>query len=108
MDYSRQSVGKLFRGPLLHTPQGVVLLISIAVYLSGAALFFFFDISPPFGWTAGKASGVFIAWPILLFALFIKQNMPEFVPSWPKAIWQSFYAVAPFVFISLGKLSSVD
>jgi hypothetical protein len=93
---------------MLRTPQGIVVLISIAVYLISAVLFVFSDIAPPFEWETGKAVAVFIAWPVLLFMLFVKRNMPEFLPSWPKAILLSFYAIAPFVFISLGKLSSVD
>lgn len=108
MNYTRQSISKLFRGPMLHTPQGIVFLISLAVYLLCAALFAFTDIALPFGWAADKAIGIFVAWPLILFMLFIKQNMPDFAPSWLKAVWQSFYAVAPFVFISLGKLSAAD
>ncbi len=108
MDYSRQPIGRLFRGPLLHTPQGIVLLISIAIYLLGAALFAFFDVPTPFDWSVDKSVTVFIVWPFMLFMLFIKQNLPEFLPSRSGAIWQAFYAIAPFVFISLGKLSSVD
>ena len=108
MDYTRQSISKLLRGPMLHTPQGIALLMSIAVYLCCAILFAFFDVTPPFGWSTDKSIAVFIAWPILLFMLFIKQNLPVFAPSWPKTIWQTFYAIAPFVFISLGKLSAAD
>lgn len=94
-----------FMEKLLRTPQGIVLLLAIVVYLGCALLFGAFDMAPPFGWQTGKAIGIFIAWPVLLLILFIRLNRPAFAASWLAAGRLAFYAVGPFLFMLLGTLA---
>lgn len=98
MDYTHAPVSRLLSGPLLKTPQGWVCIGSSLAYL-GAALYFFLvaEASPPFGWSSGKTSTLFAIWPVLLFLYFIKDNIPDFSPSWKAAGWQAFIASMPLL-----------
>jgi hypothetical protein len=98
MDYSGQPVAALLRGPLLHTPQGIAVLVFSAIYLLLAALFAFADLSPPPGWRAASIISLCLFWPILLFLLFVKHGEPSFAPSWGGAAWLACCALAPVVF----------
>ncbi len=95
MDYTRSSVVALFRGPILRTPQGRVLIALCAVYLVLAVIAFVFsDVAPPFlkltafaGWCAFM--------PVLLFLFYIKSNQPDFEPSIKEAGWSLVVGLIP-------------
>jgi len=99
MDYTRQSVTSLFRGPLLHTPQGIVVLSYVFAYFLYAFLIGVLDVAPPFGWQVGKIVALCVSWPIILFLYFVKNNQPAFEASIAAAGWLVFYGAAPFLFI---------
>jgi hypothetical protein len=99
MDYTNQSVKLLFYGPILHTPQGFVVLFFSVAYLFCAALVGLLGATPPFGWQEGKTVALCIAWPLVLFMYFVKDNQPSFKASLPAAGWLAFYGVAPVLFL---------
>jgi hypothetical protein len=95
MDYTRQPVAALLRGPLLRTPQGNVVLLFTACYLIAAVLVGLFGFAPWAGWTSGKFVAVCLAWPLILFLYFVRDNQPSFLPSWSSATWLSLCGAAP-------------
>ena len=97
MDYTHAPVGKLLSGPLLNTPQGWVCIGASIAYLGAALFFSLAEVNPPFGWSNTKASTLFAVWPVLLFMYFIKDNIPDFSPSWKAAGWQAFIASLPLL-----------
>ena len=97
MDYTHAPVGKLLSGPLLKTPQGWVCIGTSIAYLGAALFFSLTEADPPFGWTSGKTSTLFAVWPMLLFLYFIRDNIPDFSPSWTAATWQAFIASPPLL-----------
>ena len=98
MDYAHAPVSKLLAGPLLKTPQGWVCLGASIGYLGVALFYVLTEASPPFGWSSGKASTLFAVWPVLVFLYFIKDNLPDFAPSWKAAGWQALVACLPLLF----------
>ena len=98
MRYFDRSLTDLFRGPILHTPQGLTLLVTSSAYWLYAICIVFLDIATPFNWSAEFAIILFMAWPLILFLFFVKESAPSFLPSWKKAIWIFVYASLPFVF----------
>jgi hypothetical protein len=99
MDYTRQSVSALFSGPLLHTPQGWVVLAFSAVYFFGALLFGVFDVEPPFALRTPDVVFICISYPFILFLFFVKNGIPSFVPSLSGTAWLSFYALFPVIYL---------
>jgi hypothetical protein len=97
MDYTHAPVSLLLRGPLLTTPQGWVCIGASAAYIGAALFFSLTETVPPFGWSRGKTSTLFAVWPALLFLYFIKDNLPDFSPSWKAAGWHAFIASLPLL-----------
>jgi hypothetical protein len=95
VDYTRQPIGALFRGPLLHTPQGLAVLTFSVIYLLLAALFGLADVPAPQGWRLANIVGICLSWPIVLFLMFLKYSQPSFAPSWSGALWLTICALAP-------------
>jgi len=54
MDYTKQSVSALIRGPLISTPQGWVVLGSVGIYPILAIAFGEFGVVPPLGMPVGR------------------------------------------------------
>jgi hypothetical protein len=98
MDYTREPVSSLLRGPLIHTPQGIVVVFSSILYLMAAALFSFTDITPPFGYSSAKTVVFCIGWPVIMFMLYIKKNLPQFEPSWSEAGFLAFCSPLPVLY----------
>ena len=98
----RQPVSSFFKGPLLHTPQGIVVLACSAAYLLSALAVGVFELQPPFGWSSARFLSLSLGWPVLLLVFFIKNGQPSFRPSWPGAAWLAMCAVLPFVFVVFG------
>ena len=98
MDYGALPVTALIRGPLLHTPQGLVVLAASALYLIAATLIAVGLLPAPFRWPTWSTVGLFVFWPFVMFLLFVKWNQPDFRASWPAAVWLLLCALAPIVF----------
>jgi hypothetical protein len=87
MDYTHQPVSSLLRGPMLHTPQGWVVLASIGAYLILALLFWLGAIGLPLGKNLGSVVVVCLFWPFITFLLFVKHNISDFSPSWRSCLF---------------------
>jgi hypothetical protein len=98
VDYGRLPVSRLLRGPLLHTPQGLVVVAWTGAYLLAALVAYLVGWSP---WQ-GKFQSGFIAlcfaWPVIVFVMFIRDNHPEFKRSWGRATWLVIYGALPMLF----------
>ena len=102
MDYLRQPVGALIRGPLLRTPQGLVVLLFTTVYLVAAALCEFWGIVPWAGWSPERFTTLCLGWPVILFVFFVRDNQPCFLPSWSNSAWLCLCGAAPLAFVLFG------
>lgn len=74
-----ESLGSLFRGPILHTPEGNILLIGATLSLIFALLAWF--IPTLVGLNPSRSAinaTLFTLWPILLFGFYVKFNAPHF------------------------------
>jgi hypothetical protein len=96
-DYSSQSIASLLRGPLISTPQGWVVVASAVLYAVLALALTVFGLSPPLGKSLGWALGLCIAWPFIVFLMFIKIGLPSFAPSWNRAAFLTVCAAAPML-----------
>lgn len=77
-----ESLGSFFRGPILHTPEGNILLIGTAISLVFALLAWFF--SALVGLNPSRSAintTIFSMWPVLLFSFYVKFCAPHFRPS---------------------------
>ncbi len=101
MPYANQSVTTLLRGPLLRSPQGWTVLFTAALYALIAMAFLFELITPPNGKDRASVLVISVAWPFIIFLQFVKQNLPDFLPSWKKAAFLAISALAPIVYASL-------
>jgi len=99
MNYSNAPVSMLLRGPLLCTPQGWVVLASIAGYGALGGAVFAFDLTLPVAKSPGGILVFCVAWPLITFMYFVKSGMPSFNWSWPKAAWLAFVALAPVAYV---------
>jgi hypothetical protein len=81
MDWDRAPLSAFFRGPLLHSPEGLIVLAG-----SGASLLF-----AVLAWLAPGAIflpekrvevavTLFAIWPICLFTIYVRMCAPEFRP----------------------------
>jgi len=70
MNYTNKPVSSLLRGPLLHTPQGRVVLASIGVYLILGLLFWLGIIALPSGKNLRAILFICISWPFITFLFF--------------------------------------
>ena len=101
MDYSRLPLMTLLRGPVLHTPQGLVLVVSSALYiLLGVASLGFGDTVTSLDTVKKLWIGCFFM-PVILFVLFVRGNSPNFSPSIPRALWGGFLAALPIFVVWL-------
>jgi hypothetical protein len=98
VDYSRQSVAALFRGPLVSTPQGWVVVASAVAYAALALAFAFFGLGPPLGKGVAAAVTLCLLWPFVVFLLFVKHGLPSFAPSWSNAVFIAVCAAAPVLY----------
>ncbi|MDQ8022922.1 MAG: hypothetical protein REI94_13875 [Moraxellaceae bacterium] len=87
MDYFHSPVSRLLKGPLLHTPQGMVVLATGAVGLAGAIAWGLFELGPALGKSAGQLTVMCLGWPIIIFLLFVKNGAPGFHPSWRQTMY---------------------
>ena len=89
MDYTNQPVCNLLRGPLLNTPQGLVVCAAAIGYLLFALLVVLGIATPPLKLgVSGVVIGA-VGYPFVLFLLFVKNGLPSFAPS----LWGSMFLV---------------
>ena len=98
MSYANQPIGALLRGPLLHTPQGYVVLASIVIYAALAVAIAAFDLAVPVVSAGGNALGLCIAWPFVTFLFFVRLGAPSFEASRWQALWLSVAAFMPLIY----------
>lgn len=94
MDYARQSVASLLRGPLLFTPQGKVVLFTWVVFWAWGAYVLYTGSALPFKKDVGSALVIAASWPFIVFLLFVRGSMPYFKASWGKACYLALVAAA--------------
>jgi hypothetical protein len=98
MDYTTASVGSLLRGPLLHTPQGWICVVTLITYIVVAIAVVLFGASAPFAKTTSAALVLCATWPFITLLFWIKGSQPSFASSWAKAVWLLVVGVAPIAF----------
>jgi hypothetical protein len=98
MDYGKLPVTALLRGPLLSTPQGRVVLLYLVAYLAAAALVWLLQLPPPIGKTPEVFIELCIAWPFIVFLMFVRDSSPTFAASWATAAWLILYGALPVLF----------
>ena len=100
MNYSNQPVTELIRGPLLHTPQGWVVVATVGVYTLLALLFGVLDLTPPLGKTVDTFVTICLFWPFIVFLVFAKDGLASsFDPSWCQAAFLMICAVMPMLYV---------
>lgn len=99
MDYTRQPVSSLLRGPLLFTPQGRVVLASIGVYLTIALLCWLGVLKHPLAKDLSYVLIFCAVWPFITFWLFIRVSAPYFSPSWLQAVFVAIGAFMPIAYM---------
>lgn len=95
MDYDRLPVAQLLRGPLLHTPQGWVVLASVALYAGLALLAALLGVSPTLAKTPGAFFVVCLSWPLITFLMYVRSNAPSFNASLSRAVHVAIVALCP-------------
>ncbi len=100
VDFTNQPVTALLRGPLLSTPQGLVVIASCVCYSTLALAYGVFGLLPPFGKSTGSVVVICLSWPFIVFLLFIKEGMPSFAPSRGKAAFLAVCAAAPALYVA--------
>lgn len=98
MDYEKAPVTDLIRGPLLHTPQGWVVLASVALYALLALAVWLFGVSSALGKTPGVALALCFFWPLINFLMYVRWNSPYFKASWSSAAYLLVVALAPVAY----------
>ena len=98
MTYANQTISHLLRGPLLHIPQGWVVLAATGVYFTLALLCLGSVVAPPPGKDLSSVLVVCFSWPFVTFLIFVKHNLPDFVPSWSRASFVAIWAFAPIAY----------
>jgi hypothetical protein len=100
LDHGSRPVGDLLRGPLLHTPQGIALLIvALSYWLAAAALALDWVSLPPALAFESPALACAV-WPLLMFLMFVRHGSPAFEPSWGETAWMIVYAAIPVAFFA--------
>jgi hypothetical protein len=81
MDWTRSSLAEFFRGPVLHSPEGLIFLAGSIASLVFALLAW---LMPTAVFIPERRVGVaivlFAIWPICLFALYVRMCAPHFHP----------------------------
>ncbi|WP_310568189.1 hypothetical protein [Hydrogenophaga sp.] len=98
MNFDHRPITELLRGPVLHTPQGWVVLATGALYARLALLTHTIGTSPSLGKTSSEIVVVCAFWPLIPFLMFVRTSGPEFRPSVATATYLAAAAVAPFVY----------
>ena len=98
MDYDRLPVTQLLRGPVLHTPQGWVVLASVALYAGLALLAALIGVSPVLAKTPGAFFVVCVSWPLITFLMYVRSNAPSFSPSLSGAVHVAIVALCPIAY----------
>jgi hypothetical protein len=100
MDYTRESIAALVRGPLTSTPQGLVVIASAVTYAAFAFAFVVLGFTPPLGKSIGSAVVVCASWPFIVFLQFVAQGLPSFAPSLGQAAFIALCAAAPALYVA--------
>jgi len=98
MDYTRESVAALIRGPLVSTPQGRVVIASAVAYAALAFAFLVLGLPPPLSKSIGSTVVVCASWPFVVFLQFVAQGLPSFLPSLSGAVFLALCAAAPALY----------
>ena len=100
MNYARESVGALLRGPLISTPQGLIVIASAVAYAALAFAFLMHGLTPPFSKSIASAVIVCASWPFIVFLQFIANGLPSFTPSLSRAAFLALCAAAPALYVA--------
>jgi hypothetical protein len=99
MGYDRRPVMDLLRGPLLHTPQGWVVLASGILYglvaLAGAYL----GVSLSIAQSPGAFFAICVSWPLITFLFYVRSSSPHFKASVSQAVRVAVAALAPVGYV---------
>ena len=98
MDYSHRPVSELLRGPLLHTPQGLVVVASALLYALAAFVALILGVG---SWLIKSPAAYFVicfAWPFLTFLYFARSSAPGFAPSKARTFEVAVAALLPVAF----------
>jgi hypothetical protein len=98
MDYNRRPVTELLRGPLLHTPQGWVVIATGLIYAVAALLGLVFGVNPLFAKTSSTFFVLCVGWPFITFLYFVRSSAPHFAPSKVRAVELAITAILPLGF----------
>ena len=101
MNYSNESIFALLRGPLLRTPQGLVVLLNGVVYLTLAIAYGVLDFTPPVNKTPETAVAFCLGWPLIFFMMWIKQGIPSFKASGWDAAFLILVACVPAAYVAI-------
>jgi hypothetical protein len=96
-----QSVWALVRGPIAHTPQGLLLIIASVVYVAGGLTLLL--LGDNFASLAAVKTywGGCVLMPVLLLMYYVNINGPDFGPSAANTIWGLVLAVTPIAVVWL-------
>lgn len=97
MDWGRAPLSSFFRGPVLHSPEGLVMLAGCAASLLFALLSW---LVPEWIFIPDKRIGVaitlFALWPVCLFTIYVRLCAPDFCPRIFTTLAVSASAALPF------------
>jgi hypothetical protein len=91
--YNRLPVSDLVRGPLLHTPQGIAVVICVLANLNAACIVWLFQLPLPNGRTREVFFVLSLGWSFIVFLVFICHSPSNF-----RSSWITFYGVLPAIF----------
>lgn len=99
MSFDRRPVMDLLRGPLLHTPQGWVVLASGVLYLVVALAGAYLGVSSSVAKSPGAFFTICVAWPAITFLFFVRSSSPHFRASVAQAVHVAVAALAPVGYV---------
>ena len=99
MNYDRRPVTDLLRGPLLHTPQGWVVLASVALYALIALVGAYLGVSPLVAKSPSPFFFMCLIWPAITFLFYVRSSHPNFDASLSRALHVAIAALAPVAFV---------
>ncbi|MFM2058704.1 MAG: hypothetical protein RLY71_3089 [Pseudomonadota bacterium] len=97
MNYTNRSVADLVKGPLVHTPQGWIVMLTICIYAAYAVAHLLG--TAPIQLTRSREAelALCVFWPCITCLFFVRHNLPDFTPSWSRAAQVAACAVAPLL-----------